>query len=65
MKVREEIEALAPKMREWQEHLSPLGVQLSIVNLYSCFEEAKSIAREARERLTTLCPALVRYVINA
>ena len=28
MKVREELEALAPKMREWQEHLPPLGVQL-------------------------------------
>ena len=41
------------------------NLQLSIVNLYHCFEEAKSIAREARERLTTLCPALVRYVINA
>ena len=65
MKVRKEIETLAPKMREWQEHLPPLGVQLSIVNLYHCFEEAKSIAREARERLSTLCPALVRYVINA
>ena len=45
--------------------LSPLEVQQSIVNLYHCIEEAKSIAREARERLTTLCPALVQYAINA
>lgn len=45
--------------------LPPLEVQQSIVNLYHCIEEAKSIAREARERLTTLCPALVQYAIKA
>ena len=45
--------------------LPPLEVQQSIVNLYHCIEETKSIAREARDRLTTLCPALVRYAINA
>ena len=45
--------------------LPPLEVQQSIVNLYHCIEEAKSIAREARDRLTTLCPALVQYAINA
>ena len=45
--------------------LPSLEVQQSIVNLYHCIEEAKSIAREARERLTTLCPALVQYAINA
>lgn len=45
--------------------LPPLEVQQSIVNLYHCIEEAKGIAREARERLTTLCPALVQYAINA
>lgn len=45
--------------------LPPLEVQQSIVNIYHCIEEAKSIAREARERLTTLCPALVQYAINA
>ena len=56
---------------EWEEMcrvqipLPPLEVQQSIVNLYHCIEEAKSIAREARERLTTLCPALVQYAINA
>lgn len=45
--------------------LPPLEVQQSIVNLYHCIEEAKSVARETRERLTTLCPALVQYAINA
>lgn len=45
--------------------LPPLEVQQSIVNLYHCIEEAKSIAREARDRLTTLCPALVQYAINS
>lgn len=56
---------------EWEEMcrvqipLPPLEVQQSIVNLYHCIEEAKSIAREARDRLTTLCPALVQYAINA
>ncbi|KGN87000.1 restriction endonuclease subunit S [Porphyromonas gulae] len=45
--------------------LPPLEVQQSIVNLYHCMEEAKSIAREARERLTTLCPALVQRAIHS
>ncbi len=45
--------------------LPPLEVQQSIVNLYYCIEEAKSIAREAREKLATLCPALVQYAIHS
>ena len=45
--------------------LPPLEVQQSIVRLYHCIEEAKRIAREARERLGTLCPALVQYAIEA
>ena len=45
--------------------LPPPEVQQSIVNLYHCMEEAKGIAREAREMLTTLCPALIRYAIDA
>ena len=45
--------------------LPPPEVQQSIVNLYHCIEEAKGIAREAREMLTTLCPALIRYAIDA
>lgn len=45
--------------------LPPLEVQQSIVRLYHCIEEAKGIAREARERLGTLRPALVQYAIEA
>lgn len=45
--------------------LPPLEVQQSIVNLYHCIEEARSIAREARERLTKLCPALVQRAIDS
>lgn len=39
--------------------LPPIEVQQSIVNLYHCMEEAKSIAATAREKLKTICPALV------
>lgn len=45
--------------------LPPPEVQQSIVNLCRCIEEAKGIAQKAREMLTTLCPALVRYAIDA
>ena len=45
--------------------LPPLEVQQSIVNLYHCIEEAKSIAKEARESLATLCPALVQHAMDA
>lgn len=40
-------------------------VQQAIVNLYNCAEEAKKIAAEAREKMKTLCPALVQRAINA
>lgn len=45
--------------------LPPIKVQRSIVNLYNCLEEAKKIASEARERLKTLCPALVQRAANS
>lgn len=45
--------------------LPPLEVQQSIVNLYHCIEEAKGIAREARERLTTLSLALIQRAIHS
>lgn len=51
---------------DWEElcrvkiHLPPIEVQQSIVNLYNCLEEAKKIAQEAREKMKTLCPALVQ-----
>lgn len=45
--------------------LPPLKVQQSIVDLYKCLEEAKKIASEAREKLKTLCPALVQRAANS
>jgi len=44
--------------------LPPPKVQQAIVNLYNCAEEAKIIASEAREKMKTLCPALVQKAIN-
>lgn len=44
--------------------LPPPGVQQAIVNLYNCAEEAKKLANEAREKMKTLCPALVQKAIN-
>lgn len=40
--------------------LPPLPVQQKIVDLYNCYEEAKSIAEKAREQLKIICPALVQ-----
>ena len=45
--------------------LPPPEVQQSIVNVYNCLEEAKNIAKEAREKLKTLCPALVQRAANS
>lgn len=45
--------------------LPPMETQRSIVNLYNCLEEAKKIASEAREKLKTLCPALVQRAANS
>lgn len=45
--------------------LPPPEVQQAIVNLYNCAEEAKNIANEAREKMKTLCPALVQKAINS
>ncbi|MGL4518723.1 MAG: restriction endonuclease subunit S [Phocaeicola sp.] len=44
--------------------LPPPEVQQAIVNIYNCAEEAKNIATEAREKIKTLCPALVQRAIN-
>ncbi|WP_417123893.1 restriction endonuclease subunit S [Phocaeicola sp.] len=44
--------------------LPPPEIQQAIVNLYNCAEEAKNIAAEAREKIKTLCPALVQRAIN-
>lgn len=45
--------------------LPPMKIQRSIVNLFNCLEEAKKIASEAREKLKTLCPALVQRAANS
>lgn len=45
--------------------LPPPEVQKSVVSLYTCLEEAKKIASEAREQLKTLCPALVQKAANS
>lgn len=44
--------------------LPPPEIQHAIVDLYNCAEEAKKIATEAREKMKTLCPALVQRAIN-
>jgi len=44
--------------------LPPPEVQLAIVNIYNCAEEAKKIATDAREKMKLLCPALVQRAIN-
>ena len=45
--------------------LPPIEEQRSIVNIYTCLEGAKKIASEAREKLKTLCPALVQRAANS
>ena len=45
--------------------LPPIEVQRSIVNLYNCLEEAKKIVQEAKEKMKTLCPALVQKAVHS
>lgn len=52
------------RMAEVKISLPSPTVQSSIINLYNCLEEAKKIASEAREKLKTLCPALVQRAAN-
>ena len=52
-------------MEEVKIPLPPIEVQQSIVNVYNCLEEAKKIASEAREKLKSLCPALVQRAANS
>lgn len=44
--------------------LPPIEVQRSIVALYHCAEEARAIAREVREQLKKLAPAMVQRAAN-
>lgn len=43
----------------------PIDVQKAIVEVFNCSERAKQIATEAKERLRTLCPALVQRAANS
>lgn len=52
-------------MEEVKIPLPPIEIQQSIVNLYNCLEKAKKIASEAKEKLQTLCPALVQRAANS
>lgn len=45
--------------------LPPIDVQQAIVDVYRCMERAKQIATTARERLKTLCPALVQRAVHS
>ena len=44
--------------------LPPPEVQQAIVDIYNCAQEAKNIAKESREKMKNLCPALVQRAIN-
>jgi type I restriction enzyme S subunit len=52
-------------IREYKIPIPTLDVQQAIVNIYNCAEEAKKIATEAREKMKTLCPALVQRAIHS
>ena len=43
----------------------PIDVQQAIVDVYRCLERAKYIASQAREKLKTLCPALVQRAAHS
>lgn len=45
--------------------LPPIDVQQAIVDVYHCMERAKRIAATAREKLKTLCPALVQRAAHS
>ena len=50
---------------EFQIPLPPIDVQQAIVDVYHCMERAKQIVTTARERLKTLCPALVQRAAHS
>lgn len=52
-------------MQEVRIPLPSSEIQKSVVNIYSCLEEAKKIASEARKQLKTLCLALVQRAANS
>ena len=52
-------------MQEVQIPLPPIQIQQKIVDLYNCYEECKRIAKEAREKISNLCPALVEKAAHS
>ncbi|MFN4892481.1 MAG: restriction endonuclease subunit S [Bacteroidota bacterium] len=52
-------------IREYRIPIPSPELQQAIVNIYNCAEEAKKIAAEAREKMKTLCPALVQRAIHS
>ena len=54
-----------PEMERVQIPLPAIEVQQVIVDVYRCMERAKYIASQAREKLKTLCPALVQRAAHA
>lgn len=53
------------EMERVQIPLPPIDVQQAIVDVYHCMERAKQIAITAREKLKTLCPALVQRAAHS
>lgn len=53
------------EMERVQIPLPPPNVQQAIVDVYHCMERAKHIASQAREKLKTLCPALVQRAAHS
>ena len=53
------------EMERVQIPLPPIEVQQAIVDVYRCMERAKQIAATAREKLKTLCPALVQRAAHS
>lgn len=53
------------EMKRVQIPLPPIDVQQAIVDVYHCMERAKQIATTAREKLKTLCPALVQRAAHS
>ena len=53
------------EMERVQIPLPPIEVQQAIVDVYHCMERAKQIASQAREKLKTLCPALVQRAAHS
>lgn len=53
------------EMERVQIPLPPIDVQQAIVDVYHCMERAKQIASQARQKLKTLCPALVQRAAHS